>query len=99
MLDHVGIPVSDFARSKVFYRQAFAPLGFDVVMEFGAEGGGHAGFGTKGKPQFWIGSGKPIQGQIHFAFVAKDRAAVRAFYDAALKAGAKDNGPPGLRPQ
>jgi catechol 2,3-dioxygenase-like lactoylglutathione lyase family enzyme len=58
----------------------------------------HAGFGAKGRPQFWIGSGKPIKGQVHFAFMAKDRAGVDAFYATALKAGGKDNGAPGLRP-
>jgi catechol 2,3-dioxygenase-like lactoylglutathione lyase family enzyme len=102
MLDHIGFPVADFARSKAFYERALAPLGFGLVMEFTAEQTGtssQAGFGPKGKPYFWIGTGKPVAGQLHIAFVAKDRAAVRAFYDAALKAGAQDNGPPGLRPQ
>jgi len=102
MLDHVGIPIADFARSKAFYAKALAPLGYGLVMEVLAEqtgGTAHAGFGPPGRPQFWIGGGEPVQGQVHFAFVAKDRAAVRAFYDAALAAGARDNGPPGLRPQ
>jgi catechol 2,3-dioxygenase-like lactoylglutathione lyase family enzyme len=101
MLDHVGIPVSDYARSKAFYIRAFAPLGYGLVLEVSsAETGGasHAGFGSKGRPQFWIGSGRPIKGRVHFAFVAKDRAAVHAFYDAALQAGGKENGAPGLRP-
>lgn len=101
MLDHVGFPVADFARSKAFYAKALAPLGHGLVMEVSpkATGGtGYAGFGPQGRPQFWIGGGEPVQGQVHFAFTAKDRAAVRAFHDAALKAGAKDNGPPGLRP-
>jgi catechol 2,3-dioxygenase-like lactoylglutathione lyase family enzyme len=102
MLDHVGIPVADYARSKAFYAKALAPLGDGLVMEVSPENTGgtvQAGFGPPGRPQFWIGGGKPIQGQVHFAFVAKDRAAVRAFYEAALAAGARDNGPPGLRPQ
>jgi catechol 2,3-dioxygenase-like lactoylglutathione lyase family enzyme len=101
MLDHVGIPVSDYTRSKGFYLRAFAPLGYDLVLEVSSQetgGHSHAGFGTKGRPQFWIGSGKPIVGSVHFAFMAKDRAAVDAFYAAALKAGGKDNGSPGLRP-
>ena len=102
MLDHIGIPISDFERSKAFYLEAFAPLGYELVMEFGSkETGGtrHAGFGAKGKPQFWIGTGGRLDGEVHIAFIARDRAGVRAFYSAALKAGAKDNGPPGLRPQ
>jgi catechol 2,3-dioxygenase-like lactoylglutathione lyase family enzyme len=101
MFDHVGIPVSDYQRSKGFYLRAFAPLGYDLVLEVSsAETGGHnqAGFGAKGRPQFWIGAGKPIVGRVHFAFVAKDRAAADAFHAAGLKAGGKDNGPPGLRP-
>ena len=102
MLDHVGLPVSDYARSKAFYLRALAPLGYGLAIEVSPEqtgGGSQGGFGPKGRPQFWIGTDKPIQGKMHFAFVAKDRAAVRAFYDAALQAGGKDNGPPGLRPQ
>ncbi len=101
MLDHIGFPVADFARSKKFYQSALSPLGYGLVMEVPAEqtgGGGQAGFGAEGRPKFWIGTGSPISGRMHIAFAAKTRAAVRAFYDAALKAGAKDNGAPGLRP-
>ncbi len=100
MLDHVGIPVSDYARSLAFYKAVFAPLGYGLVMEVTPEmtgdGSSAAGFG-KGKPDFWIGtSDRPAR--VHVAVAAADRAAVRAFYDTALKAGAIDNGPPGLRP-
>ena len=101
MLDHVGIPVSDYTRSKGFYLKVLAPLGYGLVLEVASpETGGHdhAGFGPKGKPAFWIGGGKPLKGQVHFAFVAKNRAAVQAFHKAALEAGGKDNGAPGLRP-
>jgi catechol 2,3-dioxygenase-like lactoylglutathione lyase family enzyme len=101
MLDHVSIPVSDYTQSKGFYLAAFKPLGYDLVMEVTSEEtGGHsqAGFGSKGRPHFWIGGGKPLKGRAHFAFVAKYRAAVDAFYAAALEAGGKDNGKPGLRP-
>jgi catechol 2,3-dioxygenase-like lactoylglutathione lyase family enzyme len=102
MLDHVGIPVSDYERSKVFYSKVLKPLGYELAFEVSsAETGGkrQAGFGAGGKPQFWIGTGKPLKGgQAHFAFVAKTRDGVRAFYDAAMKAGGSDNGAPGLRP-
>lgn len=101
MLDHVGIPVSDYTHSKVFYSKAFAPLGYDLVMEVSSDetgGQSQAGFGTKGRPHFWIGTGKPLKGHAHFAFMAKNRAAVDAFHAAALAAGGKDNGQPGLRP-
>ena len=98
MLDHIGFGVSDFARSKAFYLAALAPLGYGVVMEFSpAPGEQHLGFGPPGRPQFWIGTGPTLKGTLHVAFVAKNRAEVDAFYRAALAAGGKDNGPPGIR--
>jgi catechol 2,3-dioxygenase-like lactoylglutathione lyase family enzyme len=102
MLDHIGFPVADYARSKAFYLKVLAPLGFGLAMEVTPEetgAGSYGGFGPQGRPQFWIGGGAPIKGRLHVAFVAKDRAAVRAFHDAAIAAGAKDNGAPGLRPE
>ena len=101
MLDHVGIPVSDYARSKSFYAKVLKPLGYGLVLEVSSPetgGASQAGFGTGHRPQFWIGMGKPLKGRAHFAFAAKNRDAVRAFYDAAMKAGGSDNGAPGLRP-
>ena len=92
MLDHVGLSVSDFARSKAFYTDALRPLGYEVVMEFD----GVAGFGIKGKPDFWIAQGEP-ETPIHVAFSSPDRATVDAFHEAALAAGGNDNGGPGLR--
>ena len=102
MLDHVGIPVSDFARSRAFYDAVFAPLGYALVMQVGPEltgdGSSAAGFGRDGKPDFWIGDdGKP-GAHTHVAFAAASRAQVDAFHQAALAAGARDNGAPGLRP-
>lgn len=100
MLDHVGFGVSDFARSKAFYETVLAPLGYKVMMEVEPEESGgfsYAGFGDDRKPYFWIGNGDVLKGRLHVAFVAKDRAAVDAFYKAALAAGATDNGPPGIR--
>ena len=100
MLDHIGFPVTDFARSKEFYARALAPLGFRVVKEVNLSDDGedgYAGFGAD-RPHFWIGTGKPLQGRLHVAFVAKSRADVLAFYEAALAAGGVDNGAPGLRP-
>jgi len=99
MLDHIGFGVSDYARSKAFYEQALAPLGYAVVMEVTVEMSGSyegCGFGRDRKPSFWIGN-SPSGGRMHVAFVAGDRAAVDAFYRAALAAGATDNGPPGIR--
>lgn len=101
MLDHIGIPVSDYARSLAFYKAVFAPLGYGLVMEVTPEmtgdGSSAAGFGKAGKPDFWIGT-SDRQARVHVAFAAADRAAVRAFHDTALQAGARDNGLPGLRP-
>ena len=99
MIDHMGFPVSDYARSKVFYEKALAPLGYVLVMEvqenaFGAKA---AGFGIGGKPDFWIGGEGGLNKELHVAIAAKDRAAVDAFHKAALAAGATDNGAPGLR--
>lgn len=93
MIDHLGIPVSDIQKSKRFYSVALAPLGVSVQME-GPYG---VGFGKNGKPDFWIVPGTPAKG-IHVAFTSEDRATVDAFHSAALAAGARDNGAPGLRP-
>jgi catechol 2,3-dioxygenase-like lactoylglutathione lyase family enzyme len=94
MIDHVTANVTDFERAKGFYEQALRPLGYSVQAEFENA----AGFGTgAGIPDFWIGS-SPDRGATHVAFTATDRAAVDAFYEAALAAGGEDNGAPGLRP-
>ena len=100
MIDHTGVSVSDFARSKAFYTAALAPLGYRLLMDITAEmTGGYegAGFGEPAKPDFWIGKGKPNQPPVHVAFRAANRAAVKEFYEAALAAGGRDNGAPGLR--
>lgn len=102
MLDHLGIPVSDYARSKAFFTQTLAPLGISLLMEPTPEqtedGSGAAGFGADGKPFFWIGESKDL-GRTHVAFVVKDRVTVDRFHAAGLAAGGSDNGAPGLRPQ
>jgi catechol 2,3-dioxygenase-like lactoylglutathione lyase family enzyme len=101
MIDHVGIPVSDYARAKAFYEKALAPLGYDVLMEVRQERHDAlaAGFGRDGNADFWIGGEGGLAMSVHIAFLAADRAAVDAFHRAALAAGGRDNGPPGLRPQ
>ena len=102
MIDHIGFPVSDYTKSKAFYTQALAPLGYTLVMEIDAEQtesrASAAGFGAGGKPDFWIGGEGGLEKVVHVAIVAKDRASVDAFHRAALAAGGKDNGAPGLRP-
>jgi catechol 2,3-dioxygenase-like lactoylglutathione lyase family enzyme len=99
MLDHVGIEVSDFGRSKAFYEAALEPLGIRLLMEFE----GTAGFGKDGehgpKPFFWIGArGRPIVSGVHVAFGARTPELVDGFHVAALAAGGTDNGAPGPRP-
>lgn len=100
MLDHVGLVVADFERSKAFYRAALAPIGFDLLMELPAAVAGrdYAGFGEPPKPEFWIGPGDANTPPVHIAFRVRTRAEVDAFHAAALAAGGRDNGAPGLRP-
>jgi catechol 2,3-dioxygenase-like lactoylglutathione lyase family enzyme len=93
ILDHIGFNVSDFAASKDFYLRALAPLRIGVA----AEGQGWAMLGRNGKAAFWFGSFGSSPGPIHIAFAAESREQVRQFYEAALAAGGKDNGAPGLR--
>jgi catechol 2,3-dioxygenase-like lactoylglutathione lyase family enzyme len=93
MLDHLGLRVSDYPRSKRFYEAALAPLGYKVLMEFD---GPVAGLGADGKPDFWISEGKTGE-PVHVAFASASRSPVDAFHRAALAAGGRDNGAPGVR--
>ena len=100
MIDHIGFVVSDLKKSKTFYLEALRILGITLIAEVTAEqsgGGAHAGFGRGEKPFFWIGDHGRPGGAAHVAFLAESRAQVDSFYRAALKAGGKDNGAPGLR--
>lgn len=102
-INHLGIAVSDIARSKTFYEAALRPLGISVTMEFGpdkTEGGGTAiGFGAEGDAGlFWIGDNDQVGTGLHVAFDAENHEQVEAFYEAAIAAGGKDNGRPGPRP-
>jgi catechol 2,3-dioxygenase-like lactoylglutathione lyase family enzyme len=100
MIDHTGISVSDFNKSKAFYSQALAPIGYTKLLEFPVAVTGKtdvAGFGEAGKPDFWISGGAANNPPIHIAFRVNSRAIVDAFYKAALEAGGKDNGAPGIR--
>lgn len=99
MIDHIGFSVSDYARAKTFYEKALAPLGYVLVMEVQQDDNDApaAGFGANGKPDFWIGGEGGLNKPVHVAITAKDRATVDAFYQAAIAAGAEDNGAPGIR--
>jgi len=91
MIAHVSINVSDFNKSKEFYKKALKPLGYDVLMDL-AEWN-VAGLGEPGKPDLWLHAGGAKQ-PTHVAFAANSKETVNDFYDAAIKAGGKDNGKP-----
>jgi catechol 2,3-dioxygenase-like lactoylglutathione lyase family enzyme len=96
MIDHFTLKVRDFARSKAFLLAALKPLGYQVVMEFAPQK--TAGLGAGGKPDLWIVEDPENARPTHFALHAPDRKTVDAFHAAALAAGGRDNGKPGLRP-
>jgi catechol 2,3-dioxygenase-like lactoylglutathione lyase family enzyme len=101
MIDHTGLNVSDPVKSKHFYDQALAAIGYKVVMEVPKEytdGTVVLGYGVPPKADFWVSEGTPNKPHIHVAFVAESRKQVDDFYKAALAAGGKCNGKPGLRP-
>jgi catechol 2,3-dioxygenase-like lactoylglutathione lyase family enzyme len=93
MIDHVSLNVRDYRASRAFYEPTLAALGYGVVMDFPHA----AGFGTGGKPFFWIAQREPFGSGLHVAFQCEDRKTVDAFHAAALAAGGADNGEPGLR--
>lgn len=96
MFDHVKFGVSDFAASKAFFLQALGPLGIAVVSE-GAPSYGIE-LSADGKVSLCVYQTEAKLAHLHLAFVAESRQVVEAFYRAALEAGGKDNGAPGLRP-
>jgi catechol 2,3-dioxygenase-like lactoylglutathione lyase family enzyme len=95
VFDHIGLNVKDYAASRAFYEQAFAPLGYGVVMAF--EEWKACAFGPAGKPAFWIAEREPHGTGTHVALTVGDHATVDAFHAAGVSAGGTDNGGPGLR--
>ena len=94
MIDHMTLRAQDAKKSKAFYLSALKPLGYELIMEFED----FCGLGVNKKPDFWIAPAEDRKySQLHIAFRARNRQAVRDFYDAAIKAGGKDNGPAGPR--
>ncbi|MDZ4789884.1 MAG: VOC family protein [Hyphomicrobiales bacterium] len=105
MIDHLSIPVSDMDKARGFYDAALAALGYQRLREQDEAGYIASGYGMPGghEPPFWLGAasppapaGAPPEGQ-HIAFQAPNRAAVDAFHAAAMAAGGRDNGSPGVR--
>ena len=103
MLDHVSLGTANLARARKFYDAALKPLGYKMVLPVPGYGYGYGA--AKGDAKFWIGlplakRRKPrASAGTHVAFLAENRKSVDAFYKAAIRAGAKDNGKPGLRPE
>jgi catechol 2,3-dioxygenase-like lactoylglutathione lyase family enzyme len=95
MFDHVVIGVTDYAASRAFFLKALEPLGVAVLQE----GPSGVELSADGKVSFCLGQTREKPTRLHLAFAAKDRQQVQAFHRAALAAGGKDNGAPGLRPQ
>ena len=102
MLDHIFLPVSDLSRSILFYEKVLAPLRLEDRIDYdGANGpAGHPdlkGFGKDGRLSFWLREGRVEGATTHVGFLASSNAQVEAAYQAAMAAGATDNGPPGYR--
>lgn len=98
IIDHVGIKVTDYVRSKAFYQSVLGALGIQLLSEFEFEGKHYAGFGI-GRATFWLDDNYDSRvGRAHLAFSAPSRAAIHSFYTVALASGGRDNGAPGLRP-
>jgi catechol 2,3-dioxygenase-like lactoylglutathione lyase family enzyme len=100
MIAHVSIGVRELARSRSFYDAVLEPLGYKCIRAARTLAG--YGYGTD-SISFWVVSAeRPVPADdksgLHFCFAARDAAAVDAFYAAALRAGGRDNGAPGLRP-
>ncbi len=93
IIDHVGLRVSDFEKSKAFYSRSLAPLGILLLFEED----GNVGFGEGEKAPFWIGPHAEPSVKTHIAFKAETRRQVDRFYREAIAAGGIDNGPPGVR--
>ncbi|MCK3778950.1 VOC family protein [Ensifer sesbaniae] len=97
MFDHVKFGVRDFAVSKAFYLRALEPLGVTIIAEgepsYGVE------LSSRGKASLCLHQTEEKPAHLHIAFAADSRQQVDAFYRAALEAGGKDNGAPGLRPR
>ena len=98
MFDHVKFGVSDFAASKAFFLEALEPLGIAVLAEGAPTYGVELG-SPKSEASLVLFQTDEKPAHLHLAFTADNRQQVEAFYRAALKAGGKDNGAPGLRPQ
>ena len=101
MIDHIGVIVSNLENSKRFYSETLKSIGYILIRSVASTAGqtGRAGFGVPPRADFWIYEGTPNNPPLHVAFRVEDRSLVDAFYQAAIAAGGKDNGAPGIRAQ
>ena len=100
MIDHTGINASDFIKSKDFYTKTLSSIGYSLLVDMPASVTGStdiAGFGEPSKSDFWVIKDTPNNPPVHVAFRVETRAQVDAFYKAAIAAGGRDNGKPGIR--
>ena len=101
MLDHVSLGVTDLERSRRFYDAALRPVGLVRILDFEGRGSDYGAMPGQLGVEFTItaelSARSPAPG-MHFCFRAHDREAVRAFHAAALRAGGRDDGTPGMRP-
>jgi catechol 2,3-dioxygenase-like lactoylglutathione lyase family enzyme len=96
VIDHITIGVSDLGRSRDFYTRALLPLGFSEIP---SPEQSEVEFGLEEASDFAISTAYPTGAPVHVAFAADRREQVDAFHAAALAAGGRDNGAPGLRPE
>lgn len=94
MIDHIQLNVRNYEQSRGFYAKALAPIGY--AAQYDDPKGRMAGFGLKGAIDLWLSEGNPTA-RTHLAFRVNNRAAVNGFHAAAVAAGGKDNGTPGVR--
>lgn len=101
-IDHLGIGVSDIVHARAFYEQALKPLGITLMMSIETDPPGdkprRLGFGFAGKPFLWLHDAPVPSHGAHIALIAQSHEAVDAFHAAAMAAGGRDNGAPGIRP-
>ena len=99
MIDHAGINVRDWAKAQAFYDRAMAAIGASLLQMVPEQftGGKKVGGYGREKPDFWLHESAEVGPGRHYAFTARSRAEVDAFHKAALAAGGRDNGAPGIR--
>lgn len=101
LIDHIEFAVENIEKARAFYERALAPLGVTLLVTIGPNetrnGGTRLGFGANEYPSLWLHDHAAPGKVMHVAFEAASRAEVRQFYEEALAAGGRDNGPPGIR--